>query len=170
MSKRWPAVLSIAALFLVAVTPMASAAPLGTDRPSKASFEGSVHREFPGVFASGCDEVTTVVDEVPGSASHMGRATISSSHCPAEPEYIDDGVATIVAANGDQLFMLYDYDPLDEGTTIPVRFEGGTGRFGGATGAASWSYYVIPEFVLGCDDPTNFACLDFSVPWQWARH
>lgn len=166
MSRRWLAVLAVAALFLVAVTPMALAATGGTDRPFKASFEGPVHWEFPGDFPSDCDEVTTVT-ESPGRATHMGKVTISSSHCPDEPDYVDDGVATIVAANGDQLFMVYDYDPFDEDNTIPVRFDGGTGRFDGATGEAEWTYYAIPEFIEGCDDPESFDCLDFSVSWQW---
>ncbi len=166
MSKRWLVVLSIAAVFLVAVTPMASASSGGTERPFKASFEGPVHWEFPGDFPSGCDEVTTVT-ESPGLATHMGKVTISSSHCPAEPDRLDDGVATIRAANGDALFMVYDYDPSDETNTIPVTFDGGTGRFEGATGEAMWEYYVVPEFVDGCDDPDPSNCLDFTVPWQW---
>jgi hypothetical protein len=25
----------------------------------------------------------------------------------------------------------------------------------------------MPELIEGCDDPENFFCLEFSVPWQW---
>lgn len=166
MSKRWLVVLSVAAMFLVAVTPIAAAAPRGADRPFEASFEGQAHWEFPGNFASECVEITTVTVS-PGWATHMGKATIASSHCPAEPGHLDDGVGAITAANGDQLFMVYDYDPLDEGNTISVRFDGGTGRFEGASGEALWTYYVLPEFTAGCEDPDPFNCLDFTVPWEW---
>lgn len=165
MSKRWLIVLCVA-LVALTVMPTASAAPGGTDRPFKASFAGPVHWEFPGEFASECEVITTVTKS-PGKAAHMGKVMLSSSHCPAEPAYTSDGFGTIEAANGDQLYMVYDYDPLDEGNEIQVTFDGGTGRFSEATGTAVWTYYVIPEFVAGCDDPDPFNCMDFTVPWQW---
>ena len=111
MSKRWLVVLCVAMVAL-SVMPMASAAPGGTDRPFKASFAGPVHWEFPGDFASGCTEITTVT-ESPGKATHMGKVMLSSSHCPGEPENTNDGFGTIKAANGDKLYMVYDYDPTE---------------------------------------------------------
>ncbi len=144
MSKRWLVVLCVA-MAALSVMPMASAAPDGTDRPFKASFAGPVHWEFPGEFASGCTEITTVT-ESPGKVTHMGKVMLSSSHCPGEPGklFTNDGFGTIKAANGDKLYMVYDYDPLDEGNEIEVTFDGGTGRFSEATGTAVWTYYVIP--------------------------
>lgn len=165
MSKRWLIVLCVA-LVALTVMPTASASPGGTDRPFKASFAGPVHWEFPGDFASGCSGITTVTKS-PGKATHMGTVMLSSSHCPAEPAYTNDGFGTIEAANGDELYMVYDYDPMDEGNEIEVTFDGGTGRFSEATGTAVWTYYVIPEFVAGCDDPDPFNCMDFTVSWQW---
>lgn len=166
MSKRWLVVLCVAMVALT-VMPMASAAPGGTDRPFKASFAGPVHWEFPGEFASECAEITTVT-ESPGKATHMGNVMLSSSHCPGEPGNTEDGFGTIVAANGDELYMVYDYDPLDEGNEIEVTFEGGTGRFASATGDALWTYYVVPEFIEGCVDSDPFNCMNFFVPWQWS--
>ena len=165
MSKRWLVVVCVAMVAL-SVMPMASAAPGGTDRPFKASFAGPVHWEFPGEFASGCTEITTVT-ESPGKATHMGKVMLSSSHCPGEPGMTNDGFGTIVAANGDELYMVYDYDPTSDSNEIEVTFKGGTGRFLGATGQAQWTYYVIPELVKGCNDPESFDCLDFTVSWQW---
>ena len=96
----------------------------------------------------------------------MGKVMLSSSHCPGEPGNTNDGFGTIKAA--DDAYMVYDYDPLDEGNEIEVTFDGGTGRFSEATGTAVWTYYVIPEFVVGCDDPDPSNCMDFTVPWQWS--
>ena len=165
MSKRWLVVLCVA-LVVLTVMPMASAATGGTDRPFKASFSGLIHWEFPGDFPSGCNPVTTVT-EAPGRATHMGKVMLSASHCPAQPTYEYDGRGTIEAANGDELYMVYDYDPMSETNEIEVTFNGGNGRFDGATGSAVWTYYLIPELKEGCDDPENFDCLDLTVSWQW---
>lgn len=164
MRKRWLIAVSAAAVLLVLAVPAASAAPGA--RPFKAAFSGEVHWEWPGSHASDCDEVTTVTEAV-GRATHLGNVAISSSHCPAEPANVEDGRATFVAANGDELYGVYDYDPLSESNEITFSFDGGTGRFAGASGEAVWTYWLTPVLVPGCTDPTDFACLDLTVPWEW---
>jgi hypothetical protein len=167
MSKRLWAGLALAALTMMVSAPVAAAGPNDVPRPFAARFAGYVHWEFPGEHPSDCGPVTTVTDAT-GTATHLGEAVWASSHCPAEPERTLDGSLTLVAANGDELNGVYDYDPFDEENLITVFFIGGTGRFGDASGEGVLAYEAIPELVEGCNDPTNFACLDLSVPWRWS--
>lgn len=73
-----------------------------------------------------------------GTATHMGRITGTGGHCFYKPGSFGEGLSTIVAANGDELWASYDNgsgQPLDPaypliiGTYDEVTFEGGTGRF-----------------------------------------
>ena len=48
-----------------------------------------------------------------------------------------DGRITLIAANGDELYGVYDYPAIDDG--YPIVFNGGTGRFANATGEATSS-------------------------------
>jgi hypothetical protein len=160
-------VMGVILLFSVFVTSGASAAKGGSDRPFKATLAGPARWEWPGDWPSGCTLVTTLTDAA-GQATHMGPIAYSSSHCPAEPDYENDGIFTIVADNGDKLYGIYNYDPASESNDIPVTFNGGTGRFVGASGAAVLTYDVIPQFTEGCNpEPDPFACFDFFVPWPW---
>jgi len=175
MLKRWSIGSLVIALVVLMAVPAASAGRHGTDRPFKASFTGEARWEWPGDFPSGCDEVTTVTNAF-GKATHMGRTALMSSHCPAQDSEHEryDGRLTLTAANGDRLYAMYDYPAIDEGD--PVIFNGGTGRFKNATGQATWVYDVMPVLLdeelwdeAGCVNPEeDFACLDFSVPWQWS--
>lgn len=163
--RRWLAPIVLAALVAMLAMPVVAASH-GTERPFKGSFAGTIRWEWPGSFPSGCTIATTVT-EASGLATHLGAVSLVTSHCPAEPEYGLDGRATFVAANGDELNGVYDYDPLSEGNEIAFAFSGGTGRFADASGSAVWTYYIIPVLIEGCDDPDNFACLDLSATWPW---
>jgi hypothetical protein len=163
--RRWLVPLVLAALVALVAMP-AAAASHGTDRPFKASFEGAVRWEFPGSSASGCTLVTTITEAL-GQATHLGTVSLVSTHCPAEADYVIDGRATFVAANGDELNGVYDYDPLSESNEIAFSFAGGTGRFANASGSAVWTYYIVPVLIEGCDDPEDFDCLDLSASWLW---
>ena len=166
VSKRWLVVILALATFSLVAVP-AAAGPKGIDRPFSASYEGTARWEFPGVFPSECDAVTTI-SQATGIATHLGKVDFASWHCPAEPGYVMDGHATITAADGDRLHVRYDYDPLDETNVILMTFDGGTGRFEGASGSGRWTYGVVPEMIEGCNpDPDPFACMDFTVPWEW---
>lgn len=136
--------------------------------PFRASFEGAAHWGFPGESASDCDVATTLTD-ASGQATYMGSAVLSSSHCPAMPDYAADGRLTIKAANGDLLFGRYDYDPADTTLVFAVEWVGGTGHFARASGSAVMKAGLEQRFIPGCVvDPENpFPCYDFSVPWPW---
>lgn len=164
----WRMLLLAGALVSLLAVPMASAGTGGTDRPFKTTLAGSVHWEYPGVSPSNCATVTTLTDAV-GQVTHMGRVAASWSHCPDEPGNTADGRLTLTAPNGDRLHGRYDYDPASESNDIPIAFTGGTGRFAGASGAVVATYEIVPRFISGCNpDPDPFACMDFSVPWQWS--
>ena len=154
-------------LFILFAVSVVSAAEGGSERPFRATLAGSASWEFPGFWPSGCTEVTTLSNAA-GQATHMGLIEYSSSHCPMEPDYVNDGMFTIIAANGDELYGTYNYDPNSESNEILVTLNGGTGRFVDASGAAVLTYDVIPQFIPGCNPaPDPFACFDFSVPWPW---
>jgi len=158
------AAILLLALFVVA---LASTAKAGSDRPFKANLAGAAYWEFPGTSPSNCTVVTTLSD-ISGQATHMGQVETFWSHCPAEPDYVNDGRIRIVAANGDELYGTYDYDPNDESNEIPITLNGGTGAFADASGAIVATYEVVPQFIPGCDpEPDPFPCFDFSVPWPW---
>lgn len=84
-----------------------------------------------------------------GTATHLGQWTVTGN-----PQYTPDaqgvlhssGEATLVAANGDKLFIQIDgvLDPVagvDQGTFY---FLGGTGRFEGASGSAQFVVNINP--------------------------
>lgn len=82
-----------------------------------------------------------------GRVSHLGRSTLTGDHCtPTGTEY-GESVATLVAANGDEVHMEYNGVcpplapvPIPSVVTCTFEFEvvpGGTGRFADATGEGS---------------------------------
>lgn len=62
-------------------------------------------------------------------------------------------VTTVTGARGQATRVGSGLVTLPEGNEIAVTFNGGTGRFAGASGEALWTYYVMPELIEGCDDP-----------------
>jgi len=161
-------VITVILLFSPFIIPAVTAAEGGTDLPFKATVTGAAHWEFPGSTPSNCTVVTTLT-EATGQATHMGQIELSASHCPAEPEIVNDGRITFIGANGDKLYGTYNYDPMSESQDIPVTLNGGTGLFADATGTANMAYDVVPQFIEGCNlEPDPFVCMDFSVPWPWS--
>jgi hypothetical protein len=161
-------VMAVILLFSLFVVSMAFADKSGTDRPFKATLTGTARWEFPGESPSNCTVVTTIT-EATGQGTHVGQIEAFWSHCPGEPDYMNDGRLRLVAANGDELYGTYDYDPNSESNDIPITFNGGTGSFADASGAVVGTYEVIPQFVSECNpEPDPFPCFDFSVPWPWS--
>jgi hypothetical protein len=140
MKKLLAAAVLLAALAAFAVT-SAAAKTGGTDRP----FKGKVVGAASAVTESSCLPLTPVRTYVEGSgvASHLGRVSMTSNHCPLLDGWNVDGHMTLVAANGDELHMTYEVvsDPAGiptPGTVITATGDyvivGGTGRFANATG------------------------------------
>ncbi len=162
------AVMAVILLFSLFVVSVASAEIGGTDLPFKATLVGTGRWEFPGLSPSNCTIVTTLTDAT-GQDTHMGRIEAFFSHCPAEPGYVNDGRLKLIAANGDELYGTYNYDPTSGSKDIPITLNGGTGSFIDATGAVVLTYQTIPQFISGCNPvPDPFPCFDFSLPWPWS--
>jgi hypothetical protein len=161
-------VMTVILLVSLFVVSMAFADIGGTDRPFKATLVGAARWEFPGSSPSNCAEVTTLT-EATGQGTHMGQIEAFWSHCPAEPDNVNDGRLRLVATNGDELYGTYDYDPNSESNDIQITFNGGTGSFEDASGTVVATYEVIPQFIPECDpEPDPFSCFDFFVPWPWS--
>lgn len=134
----------------------------GKSKPFKASFEFS--EQFAGI-GSTCPVMPTALyaTTATGQATHLGRATLSSTNCvyPNLPMLVFIGPAvTITAANGDQLWATYEgqANPALKTSTglfdLKGRFKivGGTGRFQGAQGCGDLSgseQISSPEPTLG---------------------
>lgn len=167
MVKRWLVVGISAALAGLMSLPAATAASGGTDRPFAATLAGEVTYEWPGESPSDCTIVTTKTHAL-GNATHMGRVEAWWSHCPAEVDYVGDGRLILIAANGDELYGFYDYFEVEGAPVVTaISLDGGTGRFENATGELAAEFGVTPVLIEGCDDPSNFDCLDLATPWPW---
>jgi hypothetical protein len=135
----------LAAMFLVFVmvgsTTTAGANPAAPERPFKATFEGTRAFADPGRCAAlGDGWNLLVVDLTSGNATHLGRITGTADQCIKGLDIVD-GIATYVAANGDELNATYTgtiVSVVDGVAVIEVdqTFDGGTGRFEYATGDA----------------------------------
>lgn len=75
-----------------------------------------------------------------GQATHLGRFASTAEHCslidfPTGATSIHDGILTLTAADGDELWDRYEGQvaPTDAAAEIHT-FVGGTGRFAGASG------------------------------------
>jgi len=161
-------VMAVILLLSQVIQPVAKAAEGGTDLPFKATLTGTARWEFPGSTPSNCTVATTLT-EATGQATHMGQIEAFFSHCPADPDIVNDGRLTITAANGDKLYGTYNYDPSSESNDFSITLKGGTGLFVDASGTVIITYEAIPQFIEGCNpEPDPFACFDFSVPWPWS--
>jgi hypothetical protein len=173
MSRRFPLTVAAVALATLVAVPVASAGTGGTDRPFRATMVGESYWEMPSENRPDCGPIATFTQPT-GEATHLGEITASWSHCPALPDYIGDGRLVIVAADGDELYGTYDYDPFDMTNVIPITFSGGTGRFDDASGSVEAAYSIEPRVTTSCTtDPFCFEVddgvyLDLTVPWPWS--
>ena len=149
--RKMFALLAVSGLLIAMV-----AAPAGAksdERPFKAFMTGEMSWDD---TAFDCLGVTGIpvrsYMDATGRVSHLGRSTLTGDHCtPTGTEY-GESVATLVAANGDEVRMDYhgECPPLSEvpiGDVLTCSFEfdvvGGTGRFDGATGEGSGTLSIV---------------------------
>jgi len=113
------------------------------------------------------DDAGHLVGAIPtgsGTATHLGQWTVSGTvaYTPDNNGVLhSSGDATILAANGDKLYVRIDgiLDPIaaiDQGTFY---FAGGTGKFEGASGAANFVVQINP--VTGGFDLTIVGKIDY---------
>jgi hypothetical protein len=99
-----------------------------------------------------------------GTATHLGQWTVSGNvkYTPDNNGVLrSSGDATIVASNGDKLYTKIDgiLDPIAAVDQGIFYFVGGTGRFEGATGSASFVVAINP--VTGGFDLTVVGKIDY---------
>jgi hypothetical protein len=130
-----------------------SAANASRSRPWKESYQSS------GTIAPGarCPAPLLLVSlQGGGTATHIGKYTITNSHC-VDPVTgaLTDGSFVKTAANGDQIVGTYvgsttviqPPSPVGIfGINGTITFTGGTGRFGGATGTTSMAGTLEADF------------------------
>jgi hypothetical protein len=110
------------------------AAKGGTARPIQGSATGAVT----GVLPSG-----EVVLDYTGTATHLGRCT-RRELLTIEPDFTVHGTIVYVAADGDELELDFAGAFVSPTTvTGTYTFTGGTGRFAGATGTATFEAVTL---------------------------
>jgi len=113
------------------------------------------------------DDAGHLIGAIPtgsGTATHLGQWTVSGTvnYIPdSEGVLHSSGEATLTAANGDKLQIQIDgiLDPvaaIDQGV---FRFNGGTGRFAGATGTTNFVVVINP--LTGGFDLTVVGKIDY---------
>ena len=107
------------------------------ERPFRLSFSGSVEVVVSAAWCGSSPWVGVLIVG-DGHATHLGRVSAEASQCTnGVTGEVANGVVTLVAANGDELYGTYVGGP---GSSAPVEatqtFIGGTGRFANATGQA----------------------------------
>ena len=136
--RKMFALLAVSGLLIAMV-----AAPAGAksdERPFKAFMTGEMSWAPDGECPT--TELHSYMDAT-GRVSHLGRSTLTGDHCtPPLTEY-GPSEATLVAANGDEVDMIYHGEcpplgDLNEGDVLECSFVfeivDGTGRFDGADG------------------------------------
>jgi hypothetical protein len=135
-------------VLVIGTSASAFACPRGHDRPFLATASGQV--AYDGSNPSGCAAPWTTLVTASGWASHLGRVTVSASHCevPSGPDSGQsvNGRMTLTAANGDTITGTYVTAWVFQDGKVNVTgwldVAGGTGRFADATGRL-WQHHVI---------------------------
>jgi hypothetical protein len=153
---------SVLALFVVAPA-AAVAKPGGTDRPVKGSTAGTTTVDI--ATGVGTSQGT-------GTVSHLGKTTFTLNFTvlPTGPTTVtNSGTGTLVAANGDQVFVTFT----GSGTvpsliptvgqnidaTLVSTIVGGTGRFSDASGTTTTTVHLEIVSVVG----TTFSTRDTTT-------
>lgn len=156
--RRMVTVLGVAVALIGAL-----AAPVGADNEAR-PFKGAVEGEYV-IGPVGFDECP--VSDVffggfrsdfaaTGIVSHMGNTAVTAQHCTATAQIVSGGTMTLIAANGDEVFIEYSgitNTPVIPGVTeelvVDLDFDivGGTGRFLNAGGGGEMTWEVtVPGF------------------------
>lgn len=112
-------------------------------------FKATLSSDVTGGLGNKCPDLVGVINPIvewKGKASHMGKVSAISDHCfyqsiSATPFQVTDGEATIEAANGDLLKLVYEGswhpNPPDNQLVLDLTFtiQGGSGRFSNAKGS-----------------------------------
>jgi len=155
------------ALLLVCI----SAAVIGQGpNPDPRPFMGNMSGEAVFVTTDACSTITTApwqtVSSMEGNLTHLGRSQYYSTHCSTlDGTSLVNGEATLVAANGDEVWLTYTATLVGPFPAPVLMYEvtnvvvGGTGRFEDASGEILSLVFVT----LGdLTDPTAPIEMDFA--------
>jgi len=136
-----------------------------TPRP----FMGSMSGEAVADYDSGaCLDLTgaphETISHMAGTLTHLGWAEYHSSHCLNPLTFgLEYGEATLVAANGDEIWLSYSADLISPFTPPPVVLVyavdnvvvGGTGRFENASGEFLSLVFITVEDLAALSVPVG---------------
>ena len=150
-------------LVVIALMTLGLIAPVGADSSAR-PFEGSLSGEvtFGPVGLEICPATDVFLGDLrtdsaaTGRVTHMGRTTMTSTHCTPAFETIAGGEMTLVAANDDEVLIHYwgsapfPIPGVTEIIEVDLDFEivGGTGHFDGAIGGGVMTAQIVFEGFL----------------------
>lgn len=149
-SRIWFSVVLAAGIALGAVA--ANAGDNLRPRPIAGTFVGDVHWEILGAGLCAPQQDYITISEATGQMSHLGLATMTENHCAGVDSLPVWGTLAFVAANGDQLWGTVVVGSCAYGEsgdtwfseTCDYTINGGTGRFGTASGNLQLTVFVTP--------------------------
>lgn len=149
-TRIWISVVMATGIALAAVTADAgnNPAPL----PIAGTFVGDIHWEILGAGLCPPQQDYITISAGTGQMSHLGLTTMTENHCAGPDSLPVWGTLNFVAANGDQLWgsvVVGSCAYVDSGDgwfaeTCDYTLNGGTGRFGTASGNLRVTVYVWP--------------------------
>ena len=139
------------------------------DNPVPRPFMGSMSGEAIADYASGACLGETgapweTITHMAGTLTHLGWAEYHSSHCFDPMTFgLENGEATLVAANGDEIWLTYSAELISPFTPPPVVLVyavdnvvvGGTGRFENASGEFLSLVFVTIEDLAAPSTPVG---------------
>jgi hypothetical protein len=129
---------------------IAAAGPAAADDDQARPFRGTTSGYGMVVPDAACPPVgLRSVFTLTGNATHMGAITVDNHHCAPPGAVVQGGDMTIVAANGDEVFIEYTAvapivgpDPMLVVAEMEFTIVGGTGRFEQAGGGGHQTYRI----------------------------
>ena len=157
-TRIWISLVMAAGIALAAVAANAGDNPI--PRPIKGTVVGDIHWEILGAGLCPPQEDYITVSAATGQMSHLGLTTVTENHCAGPDSFPVWGTLNFVAANGDQLWGTVIVGSCAYGEsgdtwfseTCDYRINGGTGRFGTASGSLHVKVIAWPTG-------------DFVTPW-----
>ena len=149
-SRLWISVLMAAVVALAAVAADAGDNP--NPRPISGTFKGDIHWEILGAGLCAPQQDYITISNATGQMSHLGLSSMTENHCAGVDGFPVWGTLMFGAANGDQLWGTVIVGSCAWGEagdtwfseTCDYAINGGTGRFGTASGSLHMTVFVSP--------------------------
>jgi hypothetical protein len=161
-SRNWISDLMAAGIAITAMTANAGDNP--RPRPFSGTVVGDVHWEILGVGQCAPQQDYITISKATGQMSHLGLTTMTENHCAGADSFPVWGTVIFGAANGDELWGTVVVGSCAWGEsgdawfseTCDYTINGGTGRFGAASGSLHVTVYLWPTAEYLGPWPANF--------------